>query len=41
MVRHDFDGIVNFWHFPKGGKPTKTIKPRTSAFWGVTVSVAK
>jgi hypothetical protein len=36
------EGLLNFWRFSKGGKPTKTLRAEgANGFYGVTVSVAK
>lgn len=33
------DGIINFWRFPGGGKPTKTLRQKgADSFYGVAVS---
>jgi hypothetical protein len=35
------NGLLRFWKFPKGGLPTKTVKPnKKRVFFGITVSVA-
>ena len=33
--------LINFWRYPKGGKPTKTLHVKGAEFLGVAMSVAR